>query len=244
MRCTGAFEKQAQGEGFAVIAGVDEVGRGALFGPVVAAAVILNPQDRIRGLNDSKLLPPEERERLSREIAARALALGIAACDAGRIDSINILQASRQAMRAAVAALQPVPDLLLVDAVTLDWPGAQRPLIHGDARSISIAAASIVAKVYRDRLLTRWDAVFPAYHLGSNKGYGTPPHLAALARWGPTPLHRLSYAPVLAESALHPDRHSAIRAAAEPGNQGPRRSVLSALESGPRGPAALGARDQ
>ncbi|MGH9488575.1 MAG: ribonuclease HII [Terriglobales bacterium] len=200
MRCTGAFEKQARAEGFSVVAGVDEVGRGALFGPVVAAAVVLNPEDRIRGLNDSKLLDPAERACLCRHILARSHGYAIAACDAGLIDAINILQASRRAMLAAVATLTPVPGLLLVDAVRLDWPGAQRALIHGDARSISIAAASIVAKVHRDALMARWDAVFPAYHLASNKGYGTPPHLAALARCGPSPLHRLSYAPV-AEAA-------------------------------------------
>ncbi|MGH9475245.1 MAG: ribonuclease HII [Terriglobales bacterium] len=198
MRCTGVFESQARAEGFAVIAGADEVGRGALFGPVVAAAVILNPQDRIRGLNDSKLLEVAERERLCRHIHARALAWSVAACDAGLIDAINILEASRRALLAAVAALTPAPDLLLVDAVTLDWPGRQRPLIHGDARSISIAAASIVAKVHRDALMARWDSVFPAYHLAGNKGYGTPPHLAALTHCGASPLHRLSYAPVAA----------------------------------------------
>lgn len=198
MRCTGAFERQARADGFHAVAGVDEVGRGALFGPVVAAAVILDPGDRIQGLNDSKLLEAAERERLNDHILRRARACSIAACDAGLIDAINILEASRRAMRAAVAALAPAPDLLLVDAVTLDWPGAQRPLIHGDARSISIAAASIVAKVHRDALMARWDAIFPAYRLASNKGYGTPPHLAALARCGPSPLHRRSYAPVAA----------------------------------------------
>lgn len=196
MRCTAAFEKQAFAQGFCTVAGVDEVGRGALFGPVVAAAVILNPADRIGGLNDSKLLDACERERLDAHIRRRALAVSIAACDAGLIDCINILEASRRAMHAAVAALTPAADYLLIDAVSLDCPCAQQALIHGDARSISIAAASIVAKVYRDALMSRWDTVFPAYHLASNKGYGTPPHLAALARFGPTPLHRLSYAPV------------------------------------------------
>ncbi|MGH9412421.1 MAG: ribonuclease HII [Terriglobales bacterium] len=202
MRCTGAFEKQASTAGFHVVAGVDEVGRGALFGPVVAAAVVLNPADRICGLNDSKQLEPAERERLDGEIRARALGVAIAACDAGMIDAVNILQASRRAMLAAVTALAPAPDYVLVDAATLDWPGAQKSLIHGDALSISIAAASIVAKVYRDALMARWDAVFPAYQLGRNKGYGTAPHLAGLARWGPTPLHRRSYAPVGASSLI------------------------------------------
>lgn len=204
MPCGLRFEKQAWAEGWSLVAGVDEVGRGALFGPVVAAAVILNPEDRIRGLNDSKLLAPPERERLDRHIRKRALAWAIAAEDAGAIDAINILQASRCAMLAAVEALTLRPDGLLIDAVTIDWPGPQRPIIHGDALSASIAAASIIAKVYRDALMQRWDAVFPAYRLGSNKGYSTPDHLAALSRCGPTPLHRHSFAPVTAAAAGAP----------------------------------------
>lgn len=175
---------------------MDEVGRGALFGPVVAAAVVLDPGHRIRGLNDSKQLTAEERERLDGHIRRRALAIAVAAADAACIDAINILQASRRAMCQAVEALALRPDCLLVDAVELDWPGPQQALIHGDARSDSIAAASIVAKVYRDALVRRWDRVFPAYHLGSNKGYGSPHHLAALERCGPTPLHRRSFMPV------------------------------------------------
>ncbi len=178
------------------MAGVDEAGRGSLFGAVVAAAVVLNPADRIRGLNDSKLLDAPTRERLDRAIRARALAWAVAAEDAAAIDALNILQASRRAMRAAVAALPLRPDCLLVDAVALDWPGEQRALIHGDARSISIAAASILAKVHRDALLRAWDPVFPAYRLAGNKGYASPEHLAALQRCGPSPLHRRSYAPV------------------------------------------------
>ena len=175
---------------------MDEVGRGALFGPVVAAAVVLDPHDRIRGLNDSKQLAPEVREKLDRAIRQRALAWAVAAADAACIDAINILQASRRAMLEAVQGLGLRPDCLLVDAVPLDWPGPQQALIRGDARSISIAAASIVAKVFRDALLRRWDPIFPAFHLASNKGYGSPHHLAALERCGPTPLHRRSFAPV------------------------------------------------
>ncbi|HXR98579.1 MAG TPA: ribonuclease HII [Terriglobales bacterium] len=197
MPCSGKFEKQAMAAGFRCIAGVDEVGRGALFGPVVAAAVVLNPDDRIRGLNDSKLLTPDEREVLSRRIRARALAWAVAAQDAAVIDTVNILQASRRAMVMALEALSLQPDYILVDAVTLDWQGPQQAIIHGDALSISIAAASIVAKVYRDDLVSRWDGVFPAYQLASNKGYGVPDHLAALDRHGPSPLHRRSFAPVL-----------------------------------------------
>ncbi|MGH9392980.1 MAG: ribonuclease HII [Terriglobales bacterium] len=180
---------------------MDEVGRGALFGAVVAAAVVLDPQDRIRGLNDSKLLDAPTRERLCAAIQARALGWAVAAEDAGVIDAINILQASRRAMHRALQALELQPDFVLVDAVALDWPGPQLALIHGDARSDSIAAASIVAKVHRDALLRRWDAVFPAYHLASNKGYGSPRHLAALARWGPSPLHRRSFAGAADRSA-------------------------------------------
>lgn len=196
MRCTRYYEGQAWRGGARRVAGVDEVGRGALFGPVVAAAVVLDPARRLAGLNDSKLLTAEEREDLAPRIRAAALGWAVAAIDAGRIDGINIYQASRQAMLQAVMALAPRPDYLLVDAMTLAWEGAQRAMVQGDARSASIAAASIVAKVHRDALMRRWDAIYPAYGLAANKGYGTPEHLAALQRWGVTPLHRRSYAPV------------------------------------------------
>ncbi len=172
------------------------MGRGCLFGPVVAAAVILPPRHGIRGLNDSKLLDPEERERLDGLIRARAIAWAIGRGEVNEIDQINILQASRLAMRRAVEALTTRPHLLLVDAVTVESIIPQKALIKGDARSHSIAAASIVAKVFRDRLLTEWDSEYPAYGLGRNKGYGTPEHKAALDRWGPTPLHRRTFAPV------------------------------------------------
>ncbi len=183
---------------------MDEVGRGALFGPVVAAAVILNPERRIRGLNDSKQLDPAERERLDREIRESALAVSVAAVDAARIDQINILQASRLAMRRAVEALTPPPDYLLVDAVAVDVPVPQRAILQGDARSISIAAASIVAKVERDAWMRRWHEAFPDYNLASHKGYSTPEHLGALDQHGTTALHRRSFAPVAARS-LYPD---------------------------------------
>ena len=178
------------------MAGVDEVGRGSLFGPVVAAAVILDPGYRIRGLRDSKLLPPERREVLADRIREHAIAWAIAAVDAARIDQINIYQASRLAMREAVLRLEPGADHLLVDAVRLDCELPQKPIIHGDALSASIAAASILAKVERDRLVCEWDPVFPVYGLASNKGYSTPHHLAALREHGPCPLHRQSFAPV------------------------------------------------
>lgn len=196
LRCTLKFEKQAWESGARLVAGVDEVGRGSLFGPVVAAAVILDPNYRIRGLRDSKLLPPERREILAVRIREHCLAFAIAAVDAARIDQINIYQASRLAMVEAVIQLQPAADHLLIDALRLDCEMPQRAIIHGDALSASIAAASILAKVERDRLVSEWDPVFPAYGLASNKGYSTPHHIAALRQNGPSPLHRQSFAPV------------------------------------------------
>jgi ribonuclease HII len=192
-RCTGRFERRAYACGAKYVAGVDEVGRGSLFGPVVAAAVVLDPARPIRGLNDSKQLLPKERQCLSRAIRTKAVTWAIAAVDAGRIDQINIYQASRAAMLDALQQLQPPPDYVLSDAVRLDWSGEQLPLIHGDARSMSIAAASIIAKVYRDELLDCWDLVYPCYRLGTNKGYSTPDHIWALRHYGVTPLHRRSF---------------------------------------------------
>lgn len=179
-----------------MVAGVDEVGRGSLFGCVVAAAVILDPAYRIRGLRDSKLLLPERREVLAERIRAHAIACAVAAVDAARIDQINIYHASRAAMLDAVMQLAPAADHLLVDAVKIDCEVPQKAIIHGDALSASIAAASILAKVERDRMMRDWDVVFPAYGLASHKGYSTPKHLAALRELGPTPLHRQSFAPV------------------------------------------------
>ena len=196
LRCTLKFEKLAWASGATLVAGVDEVGRGSLFGPVVAAAVILDSSYRIRGLRDSKLLPADRREVLAERIREHAVAWSIAAVDAARIDQINIYHASRQAMHHAVQQLQPVPDHLLIDAMKLDMQVPQRAIIHGDALSASIAAASILAKVERDRMISEWDPVFPAYGLKSNKGYSTPKHLAALREHGPSPLHRQSFAPV------------------------------------------------
>src|SRR5271166_448810 len=196
LRCTLRYEKKAWETGAARVAGVDEVGRGSLFGPVVAAAVILDPRYRMRGLRDSKLLPAERREVLAERIREHAIAWAIAAVDAARIDQINIYQASRVAMREAVMRLEPGPDHLLIDAMRLDCDLPQRAIIHGDALSASIAAASILAKVERDRMVREWEPVFPAYGLASNKGYSTPHHLAALRQYGPSPLHRQSFAPV------------------------------------------------
>jgi ribonuclease HII len=196
LRCTLRYEKKAWESGATLVAGVDEVGRGSLFGAVVAAAVILDPAYRIRGLRDSKLLLAPRREVLAERIRAHAVAWSIAAVDAARIDQINIYQASRLAMKMAVAQLSPGPDYLLIDALRLDLETPQKPIIHGDALSASIAAASILAKVERDRMITAWDPVFPVYRLASNKGYSTPHHLAALREHGPSPLHRQSFAPV------------------------------------------------
>jgi len=196
LRCTLNFEKRAWAAGATHVAGVDEVGRGSLFGPVVAAAVILDPTYRIRGLRDSKLLPAERREELALLIRQHSIAWAVAAVDSARIDQINIYQASRLAMLHAVQQLAPAASYLLVDAVKLDCELPQQPIIHGDALSASIAAASILAKVERDRMISAWDPVFPVYGLASNKGYCTPHHLAALREHGPSPLHRQSFSPV------------------------------------------------
>jgi ribonuclease HII len=196
LHCTLRYEKKAWESGATLVAGVDEVGRGSLFGPVVAAAVILDRGYRVRGLRDSKLLLAERREILAERIREHAVAWAIAAVDAARIDQINIYQASRVAMLEAVRQLQTVPDYLLIDAVKLDCDLRQQSIIHGDALSASIAAASILAKVERDRMIREWDPVFPAYGLASNKGYSTPRHLAALREHGPSPLHRQSFIPV------------------------------------------------
>lgn len=194
--CSSRFERAARQLGWTRIAGLDEAGRGALFGPVVAAAVILNPKRRIVGLDDSKKLPAERRTELAERIREHALAWAVAEIDAQRIDAWNIYQASRQAMTAAVQQLSIQPDYLLIDAMQLDLLIEQKSLIKGDARCVSIAAASILAKTHRDARLEEWDAVYPGYGLGRHKGYATPDHLEALRQFGPTPLHRHSFAPV------------------------------------------------
>ncbi len=194
--CSSRFEREARKCGWQRIAGLDEVGRGSLFGPVLAAAVILNPKRRIVGLDDSKNLTAGRRESLASRIREHALAWGVAQADARRIDAWNIYQASRQAMTEALTRLAVSPDYLLIDALRLDVLIEQKPLIHGDARSVSIAAASILAKVERDQLMVEWDRLYPQYGLAQNKGYGTPEHLAALRQHGPSPHHRYSFAPV------------------------------------------------
>ncbi|MEO7142642.1 MAG: ribonuclease HII [Bryobacteraceae bacterium] len=192
----GAFERAARERGYRLPAGADEVGRGCLFGPVFAAAVILSPARPIRGVRDSKQLTREQRETLAPRIRERAIAWAIAGADPFEIDQLNIYQASRLAIRRAVERLAPAPDFLLVDALTIDLPLPQQAIIHGDALSQAIAAASILAKVARDECLAAWDRVFPQYGFASNKGYGTPDHLEALAKFGPTSLHRFSFQPV------------------------------------------------
>jgi ribonuclease HII len=194
--CSSRFERQARKLGWMRIAGLDEAGRGALFGPVVAAAVILNPKRRIVGLDDSKKLSPDRRAELAPRIRQHALAWGVAEIDAQRIDAWNIYQASRQAMTAALQQLSIQPDYLLLDAMQLDVLIEQKSLIKGDARCVSIAAASILAKTHRDARMEEWDAVYPQYGLARHKGYATPDHLEALRVHGPTPLHRYSFAPV------------------------------------------------
>ncbi len=196
IRCVSTYEREARERGFSRIAGVDEVGRGCLFGPVFAAAVILDPLRPVRGLHDSKILDAEQRNKLAAQIKARCVSWAVGGADVFEIDQINIYQASRLAMRRAVEALPIQPDFLLIDAIKVDLPVEQLPLIDGDARCRAIAAASIVAKVHRDACLAQWDLVFPQYNLASNKGYSTPDHKRALRKHGPTLLHRFSFWPV------------------------------------------------
>jgi len=194
--CSSRFERAARKLGWTRIAGLDEAGRGALFGPVVAAAVILNPKRRIVGLDDSKKLTAERRAELAVRIRAHAVAWAVAEVDEIGIDAWNILQASRQAMTAALEQLSIKPDYLLLDALQLDVLIEQKSLIKGDARSVSIAAASILAKTHRDARMAELDQIYPQYGLARHKGYATPDHIEALREFGPTPLHRYSFAPV------------------------------------------------
>ncbi len=199
--CSDAPEQALRKRGFRLIAGVDEVGRGALFGPVVAAAVILPEQMSAladAGLKDSKQLTREERETLDAMIRTMAIAVSIAEIDAATIDRVNIYQATRLAMLAAVEGLPVVPDHLLIDAMRLDHACCQTRLVYGDALSLSIAAASVVAKVHRDALMREMDREHPMYGFASHKGYATPEHRRALREFGPAPLHRRSFAPVRA----------------------------------------------
>jgi ribonuclease HII len=196
-----SHERRLQARGFRLVAGVDEVGRGSLAGPVVAGAVILDPFRPVRGLRDSKLLTAAQRVELSRQITGSALGVGIGESDASEIDAVNILRATHSAMRRALEALRVEPDFILVDALTI--PGVGKPqegLVHGDRLSASIAAASIVAKVHRDAMMERWHERWPCYRFDANKGYGTPDHLGALRRHGASPIHRTTFRGVTGEA--------------------------------------------
>ncbi len=196
---TDEFESEARRCGFRRIAGLDEAGRGPLAGPVVAAAVILPARCRLSGVDDSKQLSEREREWCYETVMARAVAVGVGSASPDEIDRLNILEATRLAMHRAVAAISPPPDLLLIDAVALSGlPIPARSIIKGDALSLSIAAASIVAKVTRDRLMAEYDRIYPQYRFLSHKGYGTEEHLQRLAEHGPCPIHRRTFAPVAA----------------------------------------------
>jgi ribonuclease HII len=192
-KCEGTLERGLRSRGFFAVAGADEVGRGSLFGAVVAGAVILSPDRPVRGLNDSKQLEPERRDVLAERIRERAVAWSVAAVDAATIDRINIFHASRLAMKLAVEQLLPRADFLLVDAFPLDVALPQLPLVQGDERCHAIAAASIVAKVWRDESMREFDRIYPQYGLSRHKGYQTPEHVRALDAHGPCPLHRRSF---------------------------------------------------
>lgn len=186
------YEKEY--DNYVYICGIDEVGRGPLAGPVVAGAVILPKDCDILYINDSKKLSAVKREELYDEIMEKAVSVGLGFVSPERIDEINILQATYEAMREAVSKLEPQPDLLLNDAVTIPGlPQKQVPIIKGDAKSISIGAASIIAKVTRDRLMEEYDHMFPGYGFASNKGYGSAEHIAAIKAYGPTPIHRQTF---------------------------------------------------
>ena len=193
-------EKAAASAGFVRIAGIDEVGRGPLAGPVLAACVILPPDFDLAGINDSKKLSARQRERAESRIRAEAVAIGIGSVEPEEIDQINILKATHQAMRLAYAQVAPSPDFVLLDGLPVrGFPcPATQALVQGDSLSVSIAAASVVAKVARDRLMCAYDLVYPEYGFAGHKGYGSARHLAALAEYGPCPIHRRSFAPVAA----------------------------------------------
>jgi ribonuclease HII len=197
------FEGQAWRTGLTRVAGVDEAGRGPLAGPVVAAAVVIAPDRRVRGVADSKLLPPERREELFALILERAVAVGVGVVDHLTIDRINILEATRLAMQQALALLTVAPELVITDFVALrGCPCPQRNLVDGDARCASVAAASIVAKVTRDRLMHELDTEFPAYGFARHKGYATPEHIAAIDRHGLCPHHRRSFVSAWRQQSL------------------------------------------
>jgi ribonuclease HII len=190
------YERKYRAEGFQWIAGIDEVGRGPLAGPVVAAAVILPVDFFLPGIDDSKRLSEKKREEFNEIIRSDAIAISISMIHAEEIDAINIYQATKKAMKSAVVSLHKRPDFLLIDAMKLETPYSSDSIIKGDAKSVSIAAASIVAKVARDQLMKELSVIFPAYGFQKNKGYGTKEHIEAIQEYGITPFHRKSFAPV------------------------------------------------
>jgi len=188
------FEEQALARGFRTVAGVDEAGRGPLAGPVVAAAVVLPERFDLPGLNDSKKLSVRQRERLFPLIRSQALAFGVGIVTAGEIDELNILQATLKGMSQAVQRLPVAADYLLVDGITpVPMPLPQKTIKQGDSRSLSVAAASVLAKVVRDRMMVAYDRLYPGYGFAEHKGYGSARHLEAIARLGPSPLHRRTF---------------------------------------------------
>ena len=191
-----AYEKELYAQGIQLIAGVDEVGRGPLAGPVVAAAVILPKACKIPGLNDSKKIPKSKHKEIYEAVFQNAIAIGIGIKDNHVIDQVNIYEATKLAMMEAIGQLEPQPQHLLIDAMRLDLPISQTSIIKGDANSLSIAAASIVAKVTRDQMMEEFDREYPGYDFAQNAGYGTSNHLAGLDQLGVTPIHRRSFEPV------------------------------------------------
>ena len=191
-----AYEKECYARGMELIAGVDEVGRGPLAGPVVAAAVILPKACKIPGLNDSKKIPKSKHKEIYEAVLQNAVAIGIGIKDNQVIDQVNIYEATKLAMMEAIGQLEPQPQHLLIDAMKLDLPIPQTSIIKGDANSLSIAAASIVAKVTRDQMMEEFDREYPGYDFAQNAGYGTAKHLAGLDKLGVTPIHRRSFEPV------------------------------------------------
>ena len=190
------YEKELYQAGHLAIAGIDEVGRGPLAGPVVAAAVILPPGCKIKGLNDSKKIPKKKHQEIYQTVMNKALAVGVGLIDNEIIDQVNIYEATKLAMKEALSKLSLKPDYLLIDAMKLDVDIPQESIIKGDANSLSIAAASIVAKVTRDKLMADYDKEYPDYDFAKNAGYGTKSHLQGLERNGVTPIHRKTFEPV------------------------------------------------
>ena len=202
-----SYEKELYAQGISLIAGVDEVGRGPLAGPVVAAAVILPNNCKIKGLNDSKKIPKKKHEEIFQAVKDKALAIGIGIMDNHVIDQVNIYEATKLAMKEAISKLDLQPEHLLIDALKLDLPITQTSIIKGDANSLSIAAASIIAKVTRDKIMANYDKEFLGYDFSQNAGYGTTKHLEGLEKHGVTPIHRKSFEPIKTLVAASKDKN-------------------------------------